>query len=78
MTPVDALEQVGALLNAATTAPAREVRALYLAAARTRLDAAKERAKQLEWLLASAEDDMARAAEDEGARMVGADRGRSP
>jgi hypothetical protein len=60
MTSVDPLARVATLLGAASSAADRETRVLYLAGARTALDAVNVRATELALLLDAAEREMAR------------------
>jgi len=55
----DPLDAIAALLSAASTTSDREARVVYLATARAKLEAVRERVKQLGWLLESAERSIA-------------------
>jgi hypothetical protein len=63
MSPADALDQVAALLSAASTTEDRETRVLYIATARARLDKTAEKLRELRWILEDAERVLARSAE---------------
>jgi hypothetical protein len=57
---VGELATVGALLSAASTATDREVGTVYLALARSRLEAAEERARELRMLIEAREQEPVR------------------